>query len=904
MKIEHRGASSEYLTCLDAVLITILKALGLQDEASLLGRRGFFVVPEEGLEISPRIHPVEREWGDCLELVHRPLQTSAEVDAAINDSLGRGLPVGLSVDLYSWPHTPHFEQRRQRHYVAVFGVEESEYHVLCPYYGFEGAVPKEQLHASYLASGNRLEGLLTIERLSLSVLSAEEVEALARESCAYMLGSAVPPGMEDVDPSLLGCAGIATFAGRLETLIEAHDGNLREIGGLADLSRYLMGVGYARHWFSELLLAHEESLLPGQDSLSDRWSDVVQGWIAAGKRLAMGLYGGRDVLIARSLRRVAELAEMETALFTALQDALLRGASAEPEIPVSGEPLWAARPPFDAPRSPEEQKIADAFAEILALREVGRDDDFFQLGGDSVLLIRLMAKVREDFGVKIGLQTVFETPSVAGLADRLGGERLRSAKIPVSDAATVPDAAPETAVEFEHGPIPLTPSQEGCLARPRRFLNYRSIARFFELCHEVNDNVLTAALAAVLRQHPALRARFEERDGQWLQYFEPAGDVPFTSVDLSGLPASRHRAAMEAAAAGLHSGFRLEWAPLLRFVRFACGPGQRDRFFTLFHHVLVDGYSCDLVFDDLRRACEQLERGEAVQLVPAKTSFKTWVEHLCAHAGSPEITAELDTWLAMPFSRLKPLPADHPEGRDVYGFVARISQRWDEAATRRLTGPVAAALGVTGAEIFAAGVLRTLADWSGHDVQAVHEFHHGRMPYFDPDLDVSRTVGYFSYSYPVVAEVPASGGDPLADVQHVTAQKRRIRHAGLGYSLLRFLHPDPQIREAMKSLSLPQVRLNYRGRVGHGTAETDSLLRLSGENPGPIMPFSHPRGSLVLTVRIVDERLHMVWQYSRSRHERSTIEGLATRLDEFLRALSDRVVEKRERRETVAGAIR
>ncbi len=919
MKIEHRGASSEYLNCLDAVLITILKAMGLRDEASLLGRRGFFVVPAEGLEISPRIHPVEREWADCLDLVHRPLPTAAELDEAIDDALGRGLPVCLSVDLYSWPHTPHFEQRRQRHYVAIFGAEGTQYHVLCPYYGFEGPVPRQQLHTSYRSSGSGLEGLLTVERLSPVTPSVEEVEALARQSCEYMLGSAMPQGMEDVDPRLLGRAGIVTFASRLETLIETHGENLHEIDGLADLSRRLMDVGYSRHWLSRLLSAHGVGLLPGKNRLHHRWSEVVQAWIAVGKRLAMGLYGRRDAMIAQSLRRVAQLADMETALFTGLQQALTQRRDAvvlpplsedaePPAMPVPGEALWPARPPYDAPRSPEEQRIAAAFAEILALREVGRDDNFFQLGGDSVLLIRLMAKVREDFGVTIGLHTVFETPSVAELADRLAGELAGSAVAPAETAADAAVGSPAAGAPAAgtpaagYGPLPLTPSQEGCLARPRPFLHHRNIARFFELRREVSDGVLTAALAAVLRHHPALRARFEERDGRWVQYVEPAGDVPFTTVDLRRLPASQHRAAMEEAAAGLQPGFRLDRTPLLRFVRFARGPGQRDRFFALFHHVLVDGYSCDLVFDDLRRACEQLERGEAVQLVPEKTSFRTWVERLCAHASSPEITAQLDTWLAMPFSRLQPLPADHPQGRDVYGVVARISRHWEAAASRRLTGPVAAALGVTVGEIFAAGLMRTLADWSGHHVQAIHEFHHGRMPYFDPQLDVSRTVGYFSYSYPVVAEVPSggdpsggepSGGDPLADVRYVTAQKRRLRHDGLGYSLLRFLHPDPQIRAAMKRLPLPQVRLNYRGRVGRDTPETDSLLRLSDENPGPIMPFSHPRGSLVLTVRIADDRLHMVWQYSHSRHQRSTIEGLATRLDDFLRALGDRVDEQR-----------
>ena len=891
---------------MDAVLITILKAMGLEDEAGLLGRRGFFVVPETGLEISPRIYSMEREWADYLDLVHRPLAVD-ELDAAVEEALGRGLPVCLSVDLYSWPHTPHFGQRRQRHYISIFGVDGADYHVLCPYYGFEGSVPKREVLESYLSSGTRLEGLITLEALSLGTLSVDQVRGVARESCAFMLGSAVPEGMEDVDPDRLGCAGIATFAARLENLIENHDGDLHPLDGLADLSRYLLGVGYARHWLFRLLSSDGAGLLDGE-GVRDRWDAVVQAWIAAGKRLAMGLYGRRDRLIVQSLRRVGELADLERVLFTQLRDALdgddVTAAGGVSQVSPAESPtqsptqsprvdLWPERPPYAAPRGPEEQKVADAFADALQVEAVGRDDNFFQLGGDSVRLIRLMAKIREDFGVTLGLHAVFETPSVAELASRLAAEQGLSGAVPSAEvvAEDREDTGDTEDTAAGSGPIPLLPSQEGNLIRPRAFLHHRNVARFFELRREVSDEVLKAALAAVMAHHPALRARFEQRGDRRLQFFEPAGDAPFSIVDLSDLPPSQHRAAMEQEAARIQPGFELERAPLVRFVRFARGPEHRDRLFVLFHHILVDGYSCDLVFDDLGRACEQLERGETVRLPPAKTSFRTWAEHLVAYAASPEITAERETWLAMPFARLRPLPADDPDGRDLYRFVARISRQWDADSTRRLTGPVAASLGVTVGELFAAGLLRALADWSAHDVQAIHEFHHGRTPYFDPRLDVSRTVGYFSYSAPFVVEMPPAGADPLTDVRHVTAHKRRIPRDGLGYSLLRFLHPDPRVRADMKGLSLPQVRLNYRGRVG--TSKRDGLLRLSDEHPGPIMPASHPRGSLVLTVRIADDRFHMLWQYSRSRHERSTIEALATRLDDFLGALADPVDEQR-----------
>ena len=879
MNIEHQGLYSEYLTCLESVLLTIAKSMGLEDEVSLLGRYSFFLAPEEGLEISPKILPVDEEWSAPLGLVRHPVNTAVALDAKIATALERGRPVALPVDLYTWPHTPHFQKRHQPHFVALFGQEgsgpQTQYHVVCPYYNFEGVVGRQEVHDGYFSSDVSLPNLMTLERLDHQPLSTEEVRTLVAQSCAYMLGTAVPEALAGVDRQLLGCAGMSTFATRLETLVETQGERLGEMQELVDLSRYLMVVGYARHWFSRFLAVHETQLFPGEENIEDRLLEITQGWIAVGKRLAMGLHGRRNALVVQSLRRVEQLATQEQDFFTTLAERLQGGHAVPPtEAPGTqrtntSDAPWPARPPVVAPREPGERRLAAAYADLLGLEEVGRDDDFFQLGGDSVLLIRLTSRIREDFGIKVGFYTFFEAPTVAQLA-----AHIQASPPPILEQEL--DSLPEA-------PRPLTPSQQDGFADGSGFHHW-NVALFFEVDRELHPRVLRAALEAVLRHHVALRARFERHGEQWFQVFESPGAPPLTTVDLRALPPSHHRTAMESAAAALQPRFDLQRTPLLRFLHFRRGPQQLDRLFVLFHHLLLDGYSLDLVMDDLRRAAEQRARGDEIRLPAPVTSFNTWVERLHLHAGSPEITAQFETWQALPWSQVAALPVDHPNGQNRQDSVETVLRVWDADASRRLTGLIAGSRGVTVADILLAGLARTLASWTGNAVQAIETFSHGRLPEFDPNLDVSRTVGFFSYAYPVVVEV-SPDAEPMADVEQITAQARKTR-GGLAYALLRFLHPQAHIREAMAQLPTAQVKLNFRGHVGRDAISARSLLRLSDEHPGWTTPSSRPRSALLRVVgRLVEDRLHLAWQYSSNCNHRSTVEGLAARLDTFLRAL-------------------
>src|SRR5436305_2171616 len=209
---------------------------------------------------------------------------------------------------------------------------------------------------------------------------------------------------------------------------------------------------------------------------------------------------------------------------------------------------------YVAPRTREEGILATVWAQVLRQPRVGVNDDFFELGGDSILSVQIVARARQA-GLLFTVRQIFEHQTVAGLARHTTA----------TDAA---DAAPGGQGPVT-GEVPLTPIQpwffEQGFADPHHFNH----ALLLEPREPLIPAALETAMAAVVEHHDALRMRFERREDGWRQENAPAEPVtPFYEVDLSGLPAPRRDEAFERAAAALQAGFDLPAGPLTRLCLF------------------------------------------------------------------------------------------------------------------------------------------------------------------------------------------------------------------------------------------------------------------------------------------------------------------------------------------------
>ncbi|MCB1034805.1 MAG: non-ribosomal peptide synthetase, partial [Acidobacteria bacterium] len=223
-----------------------------------------------------------------------------------------------------------------------------------------------------------------------------------------------------------------------------------------------------------------------------------------------------------------------------------------------------------APRSEAERILTEIWSKVLAVPEVGVEDDFFSLGGDSILSIQITSRAQEA-GLSISPRLIFEHPTVAQLA-------------------LVAEAAGEATAPQEElfGAVPLVPIQKSFLEGDPTDLHHFNMPMLLAVEEALPPAVLEGALSALVRHHDALRLRFFLAEEGWRQEYGPVeGSFEVRTFDLSDLPPERWAEAVSEEGGRLQASLRLE-GPLVRAAFFDTG-GRQDRLLLVLHHLVVDG---------------------------------------------------------------------------------------------------------------------------------------------------------------------------------------------------------------------------------------------------------------------------------------------------------------------------
>ncbi|WP_342379995.1 amino acid adenylation domain-containing protein [Myxococcus stipitatus] len=341
-------------------------------------------------------------------------------------------------------------------------------------------------------------------------------------------------------------------------------------------------------------------------------------------------------------------------------------------------------------------------------------------------------------------------------------------------------------------------------------------------------------------------------------------------VDLSALDAAAQRAALEAEAQKVQAGFDLTRAPLMAAVLFDLGP-RGARLLLAVHHLVVDAVSWRVLLQDLGTAYQQLLRGEPVALPAKTTSFQEWARRLETLAQGPELAEEAATWLRQGLE-VPPLPLDLPDGDNTLASARTVSVALAAEETRALLHELPKSYRARIDEVLLTALVRALSAWTGQRLHRVQWEGHGREELFD-DVDLSRTVGWFTSIYPVTVELPPAGtpGDGLRAVRDAL---RRVPRKGLGYGLLRYLRQD-SVRTKLEAIPEPQVAFNYLGQLDSALPSDSPLVSADEPIGAQQSHLGRRRQVLEVNAHVLEGRLEVSLTYSEALHHRSTLEALA-----------------------------
>ncbi|MFL5381836.1 MAG: amino acid adenylation domain-containing protein [Longimicrobiaceae bacterium] len=553
-----------------------------------------------------------------------------------------------------------------------------------------------------------------------------------------------------------------------------------------------------------------------------------------------------------------------------------------PRLP-SGKLDVRALPPIDpgasaqgddaGPRTRAEEVLARVWAQVLGRERVGIHENFFELGGDSILSIQVIVRAARE-GVRIALRQVFQHQSVAALA------------------AAAETAAP---VAAEQGPVtgeaPPTPAQRWMLQLGLPRPQHWNMALALEARAPLDPALLQRAADAVAAHHDALRTRFERSDDGWRARTDAPGPAAFDHVDLSAVGAWLVEE-VEERVAEVQAGMDLEAGPLFRVVlidlpRFEFFPSDPpppppQRVLIAAHHLVVDAVSLPVIAEDLEAAYRQLAAGGEVRLPPKTTSFRDWARRLAERARSPEMHDQAAYWLGALPASADPIPVDDAGAYDSELGTAAAFAELTAAETRALLEEVPARYGTQVNDALLAALAEAFRAWSGRGALLVDVEGHGREDLFD-DVDVSRTVGWFTAVHPVHLRAGADPGETLRGVKETL---RAVPERGVGYGLLRWLG-DAETAAALAARPAAEVSFNYLGQAGAaGAPDPGALLVPSSTSTGPVRDPEAPRTHRIAVEGAVQGGvLRMGFFHGSAVYRAETVERLAAAYAAALRAL-------------------
>nr|WP_322111489.1 non-ribosomal peptide synthetase [Tistrella bauzanensis] len=725
------------------------------------------------------------------------------------------------------------------------------------------------------------------------------------EAVVTVSGHRVRPG----DAMAVAVAIGAIWPGRVARILDAHGNDVPD-GGQGELC--LGGPALARGYLGRAGLTAErfvpdEAGTPGarlyrSGDLARRRADgtidflgrmdgqiklrgfrIEPGEVEAAMRRHAGVADAVVVLTGAETPRLvgyvtgsADPAAVKAALATQLPAHMVPQAiMALPALPLTpaGKLDWRALPDPDPapvaaalpPRDVMEARLLAVWQAVLGRADFGVSDDFFDLGGDSILSLQLVSRARKA-GLVLTPRQVFEHPRIqeqAAVAGLAGGV--------------------DTATEVTGRDLPLTPIQAGFFERYPEGPSHWNQAVLLAVTGVLDDAALAIALAAVVCRHDALRLRFTIGDDRrWSQRVVPAADAEACDLlivrEIDDDPAT-----LDAAGDAVQASLDIGHGPVLRAGLFRRAGG--DRLLIAIHHLAVDGVSWRVLLGDLEQAYAAAASGREPALAPVGTPWSRWVLAQRRYGEAPALTQELGWWQ----NQLSGAVAVLPDTRS--GESLQHDWLLDETTTARLINDVPRRYRIGVDEVLLASLVRTLGD--AHGLAAGTRLligleGHGREDVID-GVDLSRTVGWFTTRFTIA---PAVAGPPEALLSGVKASLRAVPQKGLHPGLLR-LSDDPEIAAAARALPEAAVGFNYLGRfdeAGSGDMSGAAASRFSFTREAAgraVVSTSGMAHGLELNAMVAGGRLSVSWRHDTGVLDRADVAALAAAFGRHLTALID-----------------
>jgi non-ribosomal peptide synthase protein (TIGR01720 family) len=536
---------------------------------------------------------------------------------------------------------------------------------------------------------------------------------------------------------------------------------------------------------------------------------------------------------------------------------------------------------YIAPTNETEEILAGIWSDVLGVGDISIHDEFIEVGGDSLLSIRILARINKA-GLSIATEDFFEYPTIAGQAKAIS----KASENSYEQGST-------------KGKFALIPIQHWLFERVKIDTHHWNQSVLLSVDEQLDFASLERAFQKVIQQHDALRLSFVKRptdstENKWQQAYLPVdSQLPIEHFDVSHESGNQQKESIEHHCQTINKSMDLGNGQLVKLAFFKTGDGEANALAVIAHHLVIDAESWRILLEDLQSCWVSFAKGNMPDLPRKTTSFKHWSEKLAEYAQSQALLDELDYWQAqtskpsMPTASKPSIPTDYEltDGQNNEGSTKVHTTVLDRDTTEELMQSATKKLGVGVRDLLVSALALVIQKWSQHDKVLLDIEGHGREDLFEK-VDISRTIGWFTSVFPTVFTLEPSMA--LSDaLLKVTTTLKAIPNNGIGHGILRDISQDEQLKQQTYS----QVCFNYLGQIDahentHNDKAQNAALNLLEHNIGQTRSALCLRAFyLEINAKVQKGQLHIDWSYSQNLHKSETIETLAHHFDQTLNDL-------------------
>ncbi|MCK4257387.1 MAG: amino acid adenylation domain-containing protein [Halanaerobiales bacterium] len=531
---------------------------------------------------------------------------------------------------------------------------------------------------------------------------------------------------------------------------------------------------------------------------------------------------------------------------------------------------------YVAPRNEVEETLAEIFSKVLGVKQVGIDDNYFDLGGDSIKAIKIVADANQA-NLNISVKDLFKYKTISELLDNV--DYAKKSK--------------EISQEEVEGEVLLTPIQQWFFDKKLSHPHYWNQNNLFKLRDDVNLELLEKVFKKIIEHHDALRMGYKFAEDKVLQINRRNDEIDFKlqMVDLSDECYQIQSEQIKNISEEIQAKLNLETDFLIQGVIFDLGENGK-RLFISIHHLVIDGVSWRILLEDI----EFLYNSNLEMELPLKTtSYKDWSRKLVEFAEREVLN--IDYWEQIDHTNIPSLSITKVEENRLKDHDRKLFEL-DKDRTDELLTKINWAYNTEINDILLTALTLALSESTNTEHVFILLEGHGREEMIE-DVVITRTIGWFTSIYPICLKKEDTLEKTIVEVKD---QLHRLPNKGLSFGVARYLQRNTRLQTLN-----PEISFNYLGQmdgiVSMDTEQSEDvgLLSIAGEEACSCIQGDNLHATLLdITGMVVNGKLQMGFNYNHRYITEEWMDEFVSNYQENLIEVIEHCLRKDEQRFTVS----